>query len=88
MRFAASCAAVALVGSMVAGCSDCQDSNNADGGSIVPISTANAGDGTSCGASDTRGIMITSGRRGGQVLMLPPQAIEALGLPEPADPFD
>jgi hypothetical protein len=42
-------AVVALVGSMLPGCSDGNDSSNA-----VPISTANAGDGTSCGAGDTR----------------------------------
>jgi hypothetical protein len=44
------CAVVALVGSMVAGCSDGHDSSNADDGSI---STANAGDGSSCGEDDT-----------------------------------
>jgi hypothetical protein len=35
---------------------------------------------------DTRGIVISSGSRGAQVLMLQPQAIEALGLPKPTDP--
>ena len=42
------CAAIALGGSMLPGCSDGNDSSNADF-----ISTANAGDGTSCGAGDT-----------------------------------
>ena len=52
VRLVAVCAAVALVGSMVAGCSD-HNSSNANAGPTVSISTANAGDGTSCGANDT-----------------------------------
>jgi hypothetical protein len=35
---------------------------------------------------DARGIVISSGSRGAQVLMLQPEAIAALGLPEPTDP--
>jgi hypothetical protein len=35
---------------------------------------------------DTRGIMVASGRLAGHVLMLQPQMIAALGLPQPTDP--
>ncbi len=35
---------------------------------------------------DARGIMLASGSRSMQVLMLQPQMIEALGLPQPTDP--
>lgn len=35
---------------------------------------------------DTRGIVIAPGNRGAQVLVLQPQVIDALGLPQPTDP--
>jgi hypothetical protein len=35
---------------------------------------------------EKRGIMLASGSQNGHVLMLEPQAIEALGLPKPTDP--
>jgi len=35
---------------------------------------------------DTRGIVIVSGAQATQVLMLEPQMIQALGLPQPTDP--
>ena len=54
VRLVVVCAAVALVGSMVVGCSSDHDSSNTDDGSTGSISTDNATDGTSCGANDTR----------------------------------